>query len=135
MSEQEEKTNVVTRREVVVTLPVLKTPGWLEGFIGFIREQGVVGLAVGLILGLASKSVVDSFVQNIVNPIVGVILGGSNLRNKFWCLKSVGNVCTSKIGYGAFVSDLISFFILVAIVYFVVRGLKLDKLDKPKASK
>ncbi len=127
-----EKRKVIQRKEVVVSLPVIKAPGWLQGFLDFVREQGVIGLAVGLILGLASKSIVDSFVANIVNPVVGVILGGNNLANKYMCLQSTGDVCTSKIGYGRFVSDLISFFIMVAIVYFVVKHLKLGKLDKTK---
>ncbi len=127
-----EKRKVVQRKELIVSLPVVKAPGWLQGFIDFVREQGVVGLAVGLILGLASKSVVDSFVANVVNPVIGVISGGSNLVNKYVCLQSTGSVCTSKIGYGRFVSDLISFFIMVAIVYFVVKSLKLGKIDKKK---
>jgi len=128
----QEKRKVVERKEVVISLPVVKVPGWLQGFVSFVREQGVVGLAVGLILGLASKSVVDSFVANIVNPIIGVILGSNNLANQYICLQSAGSDCTSKIGYGRFVSDLISFFIMAAIVYFVVKKLKLDKLDKTK---
>src|SRR5882762_10583633 len=120
-----EEHKTVRTKEVTVTVPVIKAPGWLQGFVDFIREQGVVGLAVGLILGLASKSVVDSLVANVVNPIVGVILGGNNLVNKYACIQSDSlGVCTSKIGYGKLLSDLISFVIIAAIVYFVVKGLK-----------
>ena len=130
---QEEKHKVIEKKEVTLSLPVVKTPHWLQGFLNFIREQGVVGFGVGLVLGLASKSLVDSFVANFVNPIVGVILGGNTLSAKFICLKSnSAGVCTSKIGWGQFVTDLISFFIIAAVVYFVVKGLKLDKLDKKK---
>ena len=57
-------------------LPEIKAWGWLQGFIDFIREQGVVGLAVGLVLGVASKSVIDSLVNNIFNPVIGVLTGG-----------------------------------------------------------
>lgn len=128
-----EKSKIIEKREVTLKLPVVKTPKWLQGFVNFIREQGVVGFGVGLILGLASKSLVDSFVFNFVNPIVGVVLGGNTLATKFACLKSTSTgVCTSKIGWGQFVTDLISFFIIAGVVYFVVKGLKLDKLDKPK---
>lgn len=129
----QEKKKVVTRKEVTVSLPVVKAPGWLQGFVDFIREQGVVSLAVGLILGLAAKSLVDSFVANFVNPVVGVILGGNNLAHQYLCLeRTEAGLCTSKIGFGQFFSDFISFVIMALIVYLVVKKLKLDKLDKPK---
>lgn len=129
-----EKTNkLVTRKEVIVSLPVVKAPGWLQGFVDFVREQGVVGLAVGLVLGVAAKSVVDSLVNNIFNPIIGLIGGGSGeLGSRYVCLKQVGEVCTNKLGYGRVISDLVSFMIVAAVVYFVVKSLKLDKLDKKK---
>jgi len=118
------------RREVVVVLPAIGAPKWLQGFIDFIREQGVVGLAVGLILGVAGKSVVDSLVQNIFNPVIGLFYGGGDFSTKYWCLKRAGTACTSKLGYGSFLNSIISFIIVAATVYFVVKGLKLDKLDK-----
>src|SRR3990167_10559394 len=129
-----EKRKLIGRREVTLTLPVVKAPGWLQGFVDFIREQGVVGLAVGLVLGFASKSVVDSLVNNIFNPVVGVLMGGVNLVDRYICIKSTGGVCVSKVGYGQLISDIIGFMIIAGVVYFVVKGLKLDKLDKPKDS-
>lgn len=123
---------------VVVTLPAMKAPSWLQGFVDFVREQGVVGLAVGLILGVAAKSVVDSLVNNIFNPIIGLLYGGGDFSTKYICLKqqTQGGIttCTSKLGYGSFLNTLLSFMIVAACVYFVVIALKLDKLDKKKAS-
>lgn len=123
---------------VVVTLPAVKVPGWLEGFVNFVREQGVVGLAVGLILGVAAKSVIDSLVNNIFNPIIGLLYGGGDFSTKYICLKqemqSGAMTCTSKLGYGSFINTLISFMIVAAVVYFVVKTLRLDKLDKKKES-
>lgn len=128
-----EKRKIVGQKDVVLTVPTVNAPKWLQGFVDFVREQGVVGVAVGLIIGLASKTLVDSFVNSFVNPIIGVILGGSNLDSKFFCIQSdAAGLCTSKITYGNFISQLISFFIIAFIVYFVVKGLKLDKLDKKK---
>jgi large conductance mechanosensitive channel len=102
------------------------------GFITFVREQGVVGLAVGLVIGTAVKSLVDSLVTNIVNPIIGVLLGGVNLQSKQICLNSVHHACKNAISWGAFISSLISFLVIAAVIYYVVHGLKLDKLDKKK---
>lgn len=117
-------------------LPKVKVFRPLQGFVNFIREQGVVGLAVGLTLGLAAKSLVDSIVANIFNPIIGVLTGGIDLSNKVACLKSLNtpNTCVTPMRYGRVLSDLISFLIVAFLVYIVVHGLKLDRLDKKKDS-
>jgi large conductance mechanosensitive channel len=133
MAEKKRTKRVVKKEEgIVVTLPPIKAPGWLQGFVDFVREQGVVGLAVGLVLGVASKGVVDSLVANIFNPVIGVLIGGESLASRYVCLKDNGLDCTSKLGYGQVASDLLSFIIVAAVVYFAVKGLKLDKLDKKK---
>lgn len=123
---------------VVVTLPPMKTPGWLQGFVNFVREQGVVALAVGLILGIAAKSVVDSLVANIFNPVIGLLYGGGDLSSKYICLKEQTQdgivTCANKLGYGDFLNTLISFMIVAAAVYFLVKALRLEKLDKKKES-
>lgn len=131
-TDKPQKRKIITKKEVTVALPVVKAPSWLQGFVNFVREQGVVGLAVGLVLGVAGKSVVDSIVANIFNPVIGVLTGGVNLANRHICIKESAGECVSKIGYGQLLSDLLSFLIVAAVVYFVVKGLKLDRLDKPK---
>lgn len=103
------------------------------GFMTFVREQGVVGLAVGLAIGTAATVFVKSIVDNLINPLVGAILpGGSDLASKYYCLEKVGTECANKLGWGVVVSSLISFLAVAAVIYFVVKGLKLDKLDKKK---
>ncbi len=121
---------IAGKTELVIVLPPVKAPKWLQGFTDFVREQGVVGLSVGLILGIAAKSVVDSLVSNIFNPLIGLLYGGGDFSTKYHCLKSVDGVCSSKLGYGNFINALISFTIVAMAVYFVVKALKLDKLDK-----
>lgn len=44
--------------------------GQAIGFFQFIREQGVMGLALGFILGTAVSKVVISFSNDIINPII-----------------------------------------------------------------
>lgn len=122
-------------KEQLDKIPPPKVKKHFSGFVTFIREQGVVGLAVGLTLGIASKSVVDSIVANIFNPVIGVLTGGGSLAHRFICLRSAGDGCASKLGFGQVISDLLSFVIVAAIIYFVVKGLKLDKLDKVDAKK
>ena len=126
------RNKVLHPREAVHKLPALKVPGPFQGFINFVREQGVVGLAVGLILGVAAKTVVDSIVNNIFNPMIGFMTGGKDLSEQYVCLNSDATGCINKLGWGQLVSDIISFLIVAAVVYFVVKGLKLERMDRPK---
>jgi len=93
------------------------------GFVQFIREQGVVGLAVGFILGGAVSKVVTALVNDIVNPLIGFMLGSTS------GLKSMQ---LGPVLLGDFVAVLIDFLIIAAVVFFLVKGLGLDTLDKKK---
>ncbi len=99
----------------------------MKGFIDFVREQGVVGLAVGFILGGAVSKIVAALVTDIINPLIGILIGGLNLKNAY--VESFG----AKFMWGDFISVLIDFIIIAFVVYFGVKWLKLDKLDKKKA--
>lgn len=103
----------------------------LTGFMNFVREQGVVGLAIGLALGAQVKALVDQIVASFINPLVGLILPGQgDLSKKFFSF-TVGDK-TAVFSYGAFLNVLISFIAVAAVIYFVVKGLKLDRIDKKK---
>lgn len=100
--------------------------GKLGGFMDFVREQGVVGLAVGFILGGAVSKTVTSLVDNIINPLVGAMLGKVALADKALQIGAVA------FKWGAFVSTVVDFVIVAAVVYFGVNALGLRKLDKAK---
>ncbi len=100
--------------------------GKVSGFMDFIREQGVIGLAVGFILGGAVSKTVSSLVDNVVNPLIGALMGKVALQDKAFLLGSV------SLKWGAFVSTIVDFIIIAAVVYFGVKALGLDKLDKKK---
>jgi len=99
----------------------------MKGFLTFIREQGVIGLAIGFILGGSITKVVTSFVEDIVNPLIGIIGGGTA-----GLADAMIKVGTAKIMYGQFIGVLINFVIIAAIVYYVFKGLGLDKIDVKK---
>ena len=99
----------------------------MKGFLEFVREQGVVGLAVGFILGGAISGLVKSIVDDLISPILG--LGLSNIKNLKDAYFQIG---AARILWGDFINVLINFIIIALVVYFGVKLLKLDKLDKKK---
>ena len=104
-----------------------KSRSQLDDFLDFIRRQGVVGLAIGLVLGIQVKALVDQIVASFINPIIGLVLPGTGgLAEKTFTL-SAGHK-SAVFAYGAFISVLISFLTVAALVYFGVKALKLEKL-------
>ncbi len=103
-----------------------RTTAKLTGFSDFIREQGVMGLAIGFILGGAVSKTVTSLVDNVINPVVGMLMGKVDLADK---MVRIGE---STIKYGKFISSILDFVIVAAVIYFVFKGLRLDRLDKKK---
>jgi large conductance mechanosensitive channel len=99
----------------------------VKSFLNFIREQGVVGLAVGFILGGAVSKVVASLVADIINPVLGILLGAAGGLKEAYT-----KIGPAKLMWGSFISTLIDFLVIALVVYFGVKALKLDKLDKKK---
>lgn len=99
----------------------------MKGFINFIREQGIVGLAVGFILGGAVSKLVSAVIEDVVNPILGVVLGSAGgLKNASLVLGS------AHILYGDLIGVAIDFIVVSLVVYFGIKIIGLDKLDKKK---
>ena len=99
----------------------------LQEFIDFVRRQGVISLALGIIIGGAVTKIVTATVTDLINPIIGIFLGSlGNLNNLMI------PIFNARILIGSFISALIDFFTIVAVVYFGVKKLGLEKLDKPK---
>lgn len=99
----------------------------MKGFLDFVREQGVMGFAVGFILGGAVAKMVTALVTDIINPLIGIVIGSLNLKNVYFAIGK------TKLMWGDFVSVTIDFLIVSLVVYFGVKILKLDRLDKKKA--
>lgn len=102
----------------------------LKGFLEFVREQGVIGLAIGFILGGAVAKVVAALVTDIINPLIGAILG--NTAGLKEMTVSIGN---AKLLVGDFISILIDFIVVALVVYVTVKILGFDRLDRKKEDK
>ena len=124
-----------TPRTTIAKAAVFKKQGskHVDGFMEFVRTQGVVGLAVGLVLGGAVTIVVKSLIDNVVMPPLGFILGSAEgLKGLTLDLGKTSAGKEAVLHYGVFLNDLINFVVIAIIVYLVVHILGFDKLDKKK---
>ena len=104
-----------------------KLKGGASGFMKFIREQNVVGLAVGLVLGGAAGSLVNSLIDNIIMPPLGFLLGSADgLKGLEFNMGVTPAGEEAILHYGVFINDLINFLVLALCVYLVIKLLKLD---------
>ena len=101
----------------------------MRDFIEFVRTQGVVGLAVGFILGGAVSGLVSALVKDVISPLVSILLGRFENLSEFTV-----NAGSAVILLGDLITVFIDFVVIVAVVYFGVKLLKLDKLDQKKES-
>jgi len=103
----------------------------LEEFKKFAMRGNVVDLAVGVVIGAAFTSIINSLVKDILTPPIGWITGGIDFSNFFLVLKG-GNFATLAeaqkagaitINYGVFLNAVISFLIVAFLLFVIMRQL------------
>lgn len=99
---------------------------WKE-FKAFINQGGVFQTAVGLIMALAFKPIVDSVVGDLVLPIVGRIFNTPdfsglkiNLGGKETEIN--GTKVQAALAYGKFINVVISFLIIAFVLFLMVKA-------------
>ncbi len=97
----------------------------MKDFFIFIREQGIVGLAIGFILGGAVSQVVQALVNDIINPLIGYAFSG---------VDELSDIMIGPVAFGHFVTVVIDFIVIAAVVFFIFKRLKLDRFDAKKAT-
>ena len=101
----------------------------LKDFMDFVRANGVVGLAVGLAIGTQVGATVKAIVDGLINPIVGFILGNTKgLEAATWHISAGSR--SMDLGWGSILSSLITLLAVSAVIFYVVKGLRLDRMDK-----
>lgn len=96
------------------------------GFVTFMREHAVVGVAIGFIIGLQAQTLVKQLVTSFVTPLLTLIVG-PNLEHKQWVANSRAH---TVFAWGEFLYTLADFLVVLLFIYLVVKIFKLDKLDK-----
>jgi large-conductance mechanosensitive channel len=121
------------RKRAIKTVHKTTRRTGLYGFTDFIREQGVVGIAIGLVFAAQVKVVVDQFLASFVNPILGLILPGSGDLSQKKVTLTIFELenKTAIFAWGQFIYVLMSFILTALIIYYVFKSLKLERLKKP----
>ena len=96
-----------------------KTKGFIAEFKKFIARGNVLDLAVGVIIGGAFSAITNSLVNDIINPILGIFAGGNEaLSGLSFQLPGGG-----ALMLGNFINAVVSFVILAACVFAIVKAM------------
>jgi len=96
----------------------------LTEFRQFALRGNVVDLAVGVIIGAAFNSVVQSVVNDLFSPILGVLVGGVDFSALAVTLRPAEGETEAVLWrYGAFFNALISFLITAWAVFLLVKAM------------
>ena len=102
----------------------------LEEFGEFIARGNVMDLAVGVIVGGAFTTVVNSLVEDVVNPFVSIFTGGTaDVPGMAITINGI------SIDFGAFLGSILNFLITAAAVFAIVKALNAFNEAKELAAK
>ncbi len=112
---------------------------WRE-FRDFAMRGNVIDLAVGIILGAAFTTIVNSLVNDIIMPPIGLLLGGIDFSDFFVTIKggAFPTVAAAKAGgavtlnYGLFVNAVIRFIIVAFAVFLLIKQINRLAKQPPK---
>lgn len=115
----------------------------LTDFRAFISRGNVLDLAVGVMIGAAFSKIVSSLVSDICMPLLGLVTGGLDFSGLFLALNGktypdlqsavADNAAT--LNYGAFLSNILDFFLIALCVFIFVRIVSKvmpQKAEEPK---
>jgi large conductance mechanosensitive channel len=106
----------------------------LEEFKKFALKGNVLDMAVGIIIGAAFGTIVQSLVNDVIMPPVGMLLGGVDFTDLFITLREgtapgpYASLAAAReagavtVNYGVFANALVSFVIVAFAVFMLVRG-------------
>lgn len=109
----------------------------LKEFKEFAMKGNLVDIAVGFVMGAAFNKMVSSFTGGIVSPLVGLIFQ-SDFKGLKWIInEGAANEAGEVVGevavlYGDFITNLIDFIIVAAVMFMLIKGInKTKKKEAP----
>ena len=106
-------------REAVTPKPAPPPPkGFWAEFMDFLGKAGVLGLAIGFIMGTYIGKVVSALVQDLIMPIPGALIPGGDWRKAVASIP-VGNGMNFAVG--DFVGVIIDFLIVASVIFVIAK--------------
>jgi large conductance mechanosensitive channel len=86
----------------------------MSGFRKFLMRGNLIDLAVAVVIGVAFNNIVQALIADIITPIIAAFGGQPDFSHLTF------TVHNSLFFYGKFINALLSFFIVAAVIYFLL---------------
>jgi len=97
--------------------------GMLDEFKDFALKSNFLDMATGIVIGAAVGTVIKSLVADIVMPPIGMLLGGVDFSDiKIGLKDAAEGVEAVSINIGSFLNNLITFAIIMAAIFMIIKG-------------
>ena len=119
----------------------------LKEFKEFAMRGNVVDMAVGIIIGAAFGTIINSRVADVIMPPIGLLLGNIDFSNLFIILKegikapapyeslaAAKAAGATSINYGIFINTIITFLIVAFAVFLLIRNINRVKRQEEAPS-
>lgn len=95
-----------------------------DEFKEFILKGNMIDMAVGIVVGGAFKSVIDSLVNDIIMPPLGLLVGGVDFSQiKIVLKEAAGETPEVSMNIGVLINTIISFLLIGLVIFTVVKGI------------
>ena len=109
---------------------------FITEFKEFISKGNVLDLAVGVIIGGAFTSIVNSLVNDIFMPVIGGILSGINFTDlKVVIPAAIEGMSDVTICYGSFIQAIVNFLLTALVVFLFIKGITKLRFKKEEEAK
>ncbi len=95
-----------------------------EDFKNFIKSYGVLGVAIGIVMGQAVAKIVNVIVEGLIMPIVGVLFPSEKWQD---AIIGIGKI---HVKIGLIIAAFIDFFAIALVIFFFMRYIL--KVEPPK---
>ena len=96
----------------------------LAEFEEFVASGDLMTIAVGFIMAVLIKELVQSFIDNILNGILGLFLGdkcSTDPETQKQTCKTFSDLSWRTITYGAFLNQVVTFVATAFVVFLIVK--------------
>lgn len=104
---------------------------FFDEFKKFISRGNVMDMAVGIIIGGAFTSIVNSLVNDIIMPLFSILTGGIDFASLNIPLGQGEEAAV--LNYGTFIAAIINFLLISLVIFCIIRTLNKFHKEAPAA--
>ncbi len=111
---------------------------FINEFKEFALKGNVVDLAIGMVVGAAFTSIINSLVKDVITPLIGILTKGLDFSqlyialdgNTYESLTAAQEAGAAVLTYGNFITAVINFLIVAMVIFIVLKKLLVPRKKK-----